>query len=134
MQVIEVVAAVICRRNGQILACRRAPGRASAGLWEFPGGKVERGEDPRAALVREIHEELRADLRVGDLLTRSTTRVDDVQIDLACYRAGFDSDEPRDSTDHDVLRWISPSELHDLDWALPDLPAVQVLMQDQSRP
>lgn len=133
MQVIEVVAAVISRGDGRILACRRGPGRAAAGLWEFPGGKVERGEDQKDALAREIREELQAGLLVGDLLTRNTTRVDDIQVDLACYRAVFSGDAPRESSDHDQMRWCSPAELCQLDWALPDVPAVE-LLTDQSRP
>ncbi|OII35220.1 DNA mismatch repair protein MutT [Curtobacterium sp. MMLR14_010] len=134
MRVIEVVAAVINRENGQILACRRAPGRTSAGLWEFPGGKVERSEDPREALIREIREELDTKIRIGLLVTRTTTRVGELQIDLACYRVEFDGVEPKESADHDELQWMFPSDLHHLDWALPDLPAVQLLAEDQPRP
>lgn len=134
MQVIEVVAAVISRADSQILACRRAPGRASAGLWEFPGGKVEEGEDPRQALGREIREELGARLLIGDLLLRCTTRVDNVMVDLACYSAHFNGRESRQSTDHDEIRWLFRSELHELDWALPDLPAVQLLTNAQPSP
>lgn len=134
MQVIEVVAAVITRGDGQVLACRRAPGRPSAGLWEFPGGKVEPNEDPRDALVREISEELHLEVRLGQLVTRETTRVGDVLIDLACYRARSDDVWPLESTDHDELRWIAPTELSRLDWALPDLPAVRVLADGQPKP
>ncbi|ROS72173.1 8-oxo-dGTP diphosphatase [Curtobacterium sp. PhB130] len=133
MQVIEVVAAVITRDDGEILACRRAPGRASAGLWEFPGGKVERGEHPRDALAREIREELQTEARIGGLVTRESTRVDSLLIDLACYRARIDSAGSLRSTDHDELRWVAASELVRLDWALPDLPAVRVLTDDQSK-
>lgn len=134
MQVVEVVAAVITRQNGEILACRRAAGRPSAGLWEFPGGKVERGEDPREALVREIREELGAKIAIGELVVRNTTEVNGVRIDLACYRSALDGDGPAESTDHDRMRWLSPADLHQLEWALPDLPAVRVVAAAQSRP
>ena len=54
-----VVAGTIADRDGRLLMQRRPPGKRHAGLWEFPGGKVEPGESPRNALVRELHEELR---------------------------------------------------------------------------
>lgn len=134
MDTIEVVAAVVVRGDGTILACRRAAGRASAGLWEFPGGKVELGESASDALKREIREELGVEGVVGDLITRDVTLVGDVMIDLACYRMSFATAEPSGSTDHDTLRWVTPAELSTLNWAPPDLPAVRLLRGDQPRP
>jgi len=131
---IEVVAAVAVRGDGTILACRRAAGRASAGLWEFPGGKVEHGESASDALEREIREELGVEGVVGDLVTRDVTLVGGVMIDLACYRMSFTTAEPSGSTDHDALRWVTPAELSTLNWAPPDLPAVSLLRGDQPRP
>ena len=72
---LEVVAAVIVE-DGRVLACRRSPLKDSAGLWEFPGGKVEEGESAQASLAREIREELGVDIEVGELLDRSVTVVD----------------------------------------------------------
>lgn len=63
-----VVAAALVDPSGGILLQRRAPGRAMAGLWEFPGGKVEPGETPEAALVRELNEELGITVEIGDLM------------------------------------------------------------------
>lgn len=65
MRRLEVVAAVfVC--DGNVLACRRAPGKAAAGKWEFPGGKIDDDETPKAALVREIQEELGISISVVD--------------------------------------------------------------------
>jgi len=64
---LTVVAAVFCR-DDKVLCLRRAAGRSMAGLWEFPGGKVERGESLPEALVREINEELQVDITVGTYL------------------------------------------------------------------
>jgi 8-oxo-dGTP diphosphatase len=123
---IRVVAAVI-RRGDEILACRRRPDISSAGLWEFPGGKVEPGETPEAALAREIREELGIDIRVGALIDRSTTALDSGRlIDLACYDARAET-PPEQSVDHDELRWLLPRDLGSLTWAAPDLPTVAIL-------
>ncbi|MFJ7286696.1 (deoxy)nucleoside triphosphate pyrophosphohydrolase [Curtobacterium sp. NPDC098951] len=134
MDTVEVVAAVAVRQDGTILACRRAAGRASAGLWEFPGGKVEHGERASDALRREIREELGVAAEVGDLITRDVTVVGDLMIDLTCYRVSFTTAEPSGSTDHDALQWLTPADLSTLDWALPDRPAVNLLRVDQPRP
>ena len=123
---IHVVAAVI-RHGDEILACRRRPGISSAGLWEFPGGKVEPGETPEDALAREIREELGIDIRVGALIDRSTTALDSGRlINLACYDARAET-PPEQSVDHDELRWLLPRDLGSLTWAAPDLPTVAIL-------
>lgn len=126
MEPLEVVAAVLVR-DGRVLACRRAPGTDAAGLWEFPGGKVEQGESPEAALVREIREELGADILVGELVDRTVTESGGRSIDLACYRAKLTGELPTGSTDHDALLWVRTTELAALEWAPADIPAVRVL-------
>lgn len=127
MEPVRVVAAVITDQ-ARILACRRAAGKAAAGKWEFPGGKVDPDEAPEAALTREIREELGVGVQVGPLLSRASTPVGPVVIDLSCYRAELNGELPHASTDHDELRWLLPRELGELDWAEPDVPAVRLLM------
>lgn len=123
---LRVVAAVIVR-NGRILACRRNPGRSAGGKWEFPGGKVEHGELPEEALVREIHEELGVDIEVGDLIHRATTSTESARVDLSSYEAQLTGTMPTHSTDHDILRWMPVDHLRRLSWAAPDLPVVELL-------
>jgi 8-oxo-dGTP diphosphatase len=127
MQPVRVVAAVLTDR-GRILACRRAPGRAAAGKWEFPGGKVDTAESPEAALAREIEEELGVAVEIGPLLHRASTAVGSLVIDLSCFHARPIGELPSSSTDHDELRWLPPEELRALDWAEPDIPAVEFLV------
>jgi 8-oxo-dGTP diphosphatase len=124
--VIEVVAAVI-EHTGRILACRRRPGKSAAGKWEFPGGKIEPGETPPQALVREIEEELGIAIDVTRHLNTAETRVGEQTIRLICLRASLVGAAPTHSTDHDQLLWLLPAELSQLDWAEPDLPAVALL-------
>lgn len=101
----DVVAAVIYD-GPRVLLTRRAPGRHHAGLWEFPGGKVEQGESAEDALVREISEELAVRIAVGKLVI--TTR--DSRIRLSAYRAQIVSGTP-ELKDHDRLEWMLPTQL-----------------------
>ena len=125
--VLNVVAAVVFDGD-LVLACRRRPGRAAGGRWEFPGGKVEPGESTAAALHREIREELAVDIEVLDELTTDDTRVDGRVIRLTCLRAALTGPRPSASTDHDRLVWMPVIDLPSLDWATPDLPAVRLLV------
>lgn len=121
---IAVVGAIIVC-DGLVFAARRSPERSAGGLWEFPGGKVEPGEDPPAALRRELAEELGIDVHVGELAARYTTPVGSALIDLACYWAELRSDAPVASTDHDHMDWFTPAELPDLGWSPADVPIVR---------
>jgi 8-oxo-dGTP diphosphatase len=123
---LHVVAAVI-EHDGRTLACRRRAGKADAGKWEFPGGKIEPGETAAEALVREIREELDAAIEVRGELTTDDTRVGERLIRLTCLTATLVSARPATSTDHDALIWATREELPQLDWAAPDLPAVALL-------
>lgn len=124
--VLEVVAAVI-EHEGMLLVCRRAEGRSAAGKWEFPGGKIEHGETPARALVREIREELGVAITVSGHLTTDDTVVADRTIRLTCLRAFLTDAVPVASTDHDALEWVAPGALSARSWAEPDLPAVNLL-------
>lgn len=122
----EVVAAVFTDGE-RVLACRRRSGLAAGGLWEFPGGKLESGEDAASALEREIFEELGVEIEVGELLDRSATVVDAETLTLSCYFVRPLGDLPVRSTDHDQLGWFQRERLGWLTWAPPDLSAVRRL-------
>ena len=115
-----------------VLACRRAAHKAAAGKWEFPGGKIEPGESPKAALKREILEELGLEISVLELLNTSITSTNGLVIQLECYWAKC-ADFPSHSSDHDSFLLVGPDEITSLDWADPDLPAVQLVKTQMQR-
>ena len=117
----RVVAAVIQDRD-EILCCRRAPHKALAGQWEFPGGKVESGESDKVALERELQEELGIDVQIGDFIIESSN---DFGITMATYFVTLSSPRPTESSDHDELIWLSVGELAPLNWAELDVPVVR---------
>lgn len=123
---LHVVAAIIIS-EGRVLACRRALHKASPGLWEFPGGKVELGEPPFDAIVREIKEELQLVVQPVKTFNVSETPVADFVIRLECIVVEPLEKFNLQSSDHDAFLWLVPSELPGLNWAAPDLPAVQLL-------
>lgn len=125
---IEVVCAVIEDAQKGILACQRPAGRHLAGLWEFPGGKVEEKESPALALIREIREELEVEISVLSELEPVEWQYPNVSILLKPYRCRIESGELH-AHDHEELRWCQPEQLKDLDWADADRPIVdQILM------
>ena len=111
-------------RDGRVLASRRTEPPRLAGLWEFPGGKVEPGEDDGSALVRELREELQVEVEVGDRLG------DDLPIGatavLRVYVCRLLSGEPA-LVDHDEHRWLGADDLLDVPWIPVDLPLVEQL-------
>lgn len=126
--VLPVVAAVILREDC-VLVCRRKPDKTAGGLWEFPGGKIERGESAADALVREIREELGVEILPVLELSTDDTLVGDRVIRLTCIVAYLTAEGPHRSTDHDCLEWAKLDDLRRFEWAGPDRPAVALLEQ-----
>ncbi|MFG2572528.1 (deoxy)nucleoside triphosphate pyrophosphohydrolase [Streptomyces sp. NPDC048481] len=111
--------------GGRLLAARRSAPPELAGRWELPGGKVEPGEGPEAALVRELREELGVEAEtVGPVPGEWPLRPPYVlQVWTARLRPGSAAPEPLQ--DHDALRWLAPEEVWDVDWLDQDVPAVR---------
>jgi len=121
--VITVTAAVI-RRDTQILAARRAQGKHLAGFWEFPGGKLEPNETPEQCLARELAEEFGVETRIGKFIGESIYDYGEKVIRLIAYEVCHLNGEFQ-LHDHDELRWLSPSELHEIEWAPADIPLLE---------
>ena len=94
--------------------------------WEFPGGKVEAGESPEAALARELKEELDVTVKVGKFLGRGSATAREGKIVLDVYAGVIMSGTPR-AIEHHELRWCSPDELEELRWADADVPVARAV-------
>jgi 8-oxo-dGTP diphosphatase len=124
----EVVCGVIRDKEGKVLACRRAADRHLGGLWEFPGGKVEDGEDPREALARELSEELGIVVEVGDRFEAVVEWTDGVvRIRLSGFLCEI-VEGNAEPLEHAEILWCGREELPGLDWAKADLPILDELL------
>jgi 8-oxo-dGTP diphosphatase len=123
-----VVGAVIVT-DGLVLCAQRGADGELPLRWEFPGGKVEADESARDALQREVDEELRCRVRVGDQLERTTHAYEFATVTLTTYYCELLEGEPQ-ATEHAELRWVRPADLAHLDWAPADIPAVAGIQRD----
>ena len=120
-RVIRVAAAVICR-DGKVFASQRGYGELKD-HWEFPGGKVEKGETPEEALIREINEELATTIRVEKHLTRIEYDYPEFHLIMDCYICSVINGELT-LIEHESSAWLSAGDLYTVDWLPADLLAL----------
>lgn len=118
---IEVVCGVIENSDGQFLACLRPANKHLGGFWEFPGGKVEAGESPESALVRELREELAVEVVVGLPLSPVIWVYAERTIRLLPYYCQIVAGDLQ-ALEHDKLFWCFPEGFDELQWAAADEP------------
>ena len=123
--IVRVVAAII-RREGQILITRRPDNVHLAGLWEFPGGKVEPDESLQTALTREIREELGVEIEVLDERFQIQHDYPTRSVELHFFEARILSGEPK-PLDVAAIRWVSPSDLDQFDFPEADRELISLL-------
>ncbi|MEU7058492.1 (deoxy)nucleoside triphosphate pyrophosphohydrolase [Streptomyces sp. NPDC046197] len=114
--------------GGRLLAARRSAPPELAGRWELPGGKVEPGERPEAALVRELREELGVDAEPVERVPGSWPLRPPYELQVWTARLRPGSARPRPLEDHDELRWLAPAEIWDVPWLDQDVPAVRATL------
>lgn len=130
-QPLHVMAGVLCDSRGRVLLCERPPGKHLAGLWEFPGGKLEVGESPEHGLARELHEEL-------DIVVEACTpwlalpwRYDQLSLLLDTWRVDAWQGTPR-SVEGQALRWCMPAEVDPLTLAPADRVILRRLLEQRA--
>jgi 8-oxo-dGTP diphosphatase len=123
-----VTAVALVDRDGRVLVQQRSPHRSMAGLWEFPGGKVEAGETPETALVRELREELGIETSSACLAPAcfASEALGDRHLILLLYVCRKWSGAPR-PLDSAGLKWVRPVELHGLEMPPADKPLIGLL-------
>ncbi|MFJ8109699.1 (deoxy)nucleoside triphosphate pyrophosphohydrolase [Streptomyces sp. NPDC096132] len=111
--------------DGRLLAARRSAPPEHAGRWELPGGKVEPGERPEAALVRELREELGVEAEVVERVPGEWPLRPPYVLQVWTARLRPGSAAPVPLEDHDELRWLTAGEIWDVNWLDQDVPAVR---------
>ncbi len=130
MKRIEVVAAVIRNANGQIFVTQRGYGEFKD-MWEFPGGKMEYGETPQKALVREIEEELDTEIKVEDFIHTIEYDYPNFHLTMHCYWCKVISGKLL-LKEHEAAKWLNRDNLMVVNWLPADLTIIPMLQKDTS--
>jgi 8-oxo-dGTP diphosphatase len=127
---VKVVAAIIENDQNDILCALRSPSMSLANMWEFPGGKVEKGEDVYTAIEREINEELGCKIKAQHIFHENTHEYETICIHLICIKCRITKGNPV-PTEHSKLIWLKKENLSSLKWAPADIPAVVQIMKEK---
>lgn len=120
---LNVVCAII-EKEDLIFLARRKKGKSMPGKWEFPGGKIEKKEEPEEALKRELHEELGMEVEILTELGESIHTYNDFTIRLVGYKCKYVSWTGK-LEDHDLYQWLNPREVSKMDLAEADIPLLE---------
>ena len=128
MKTILVSAVALIDIDGRVLLAQRPEGKSMAGLWEFPGGKVEPGETPEHALIRELHEELGVDTWQSCLapLTFASHSYDDFHLLMPLFACRKWEGFPQ-AKEGQILKWVIPKDLRNYDMPAADIPLIPIL-------
>lgn len=126
MKTIEVVAAVI-RHGNQVFATQRGYGEFEGG-WEFPGGKMEPGETPQEALIREIKEELDTEIEVGELIETVEYDYPKFHLTMHCFMCTVKSGHLV-LKEHEAAKWLTKNTLDAVDWLPADEGIIETIKQ-----
>lgn len=124
MKTIRVVAAIIIHED-KVFATQRGYGEFKGG-WEFPGGKIEEGETPQEALVREIKEELNVEIEVGELLDVVEYDYPNFHLSMDCFICNIKSGKLV-LNEHEAAKWLTKETLDSVEWLPADLGLIEKL-------
>lgn len=127
-KIIEVVGAILENPNGDIFCAMRPKDKTFPGMWEFPGGKIEEGEEPKRALEREIKEELNIDIRADKLFDEVQKEYEEFVIKLSTYNCTVLDFSEFKLIEHQEFKWMKKESLMTLDWVPTDIPTVEKLV------
>ena len=131
MKTIRVVAAIIKKKNEKgepiIFATQRGYGDFKGG-WEFPGGKIEEGETPQEALIREIREELETEIVVGELIDTIEYDYPTFHLSMDCFWAEIVSGDLV-LTEHEAAKWLTKEELNSVEWLPADITLIDKIRE-----
>ena len=125
-KIIRVTAAIIEREGKILIAKRKAGDDLFAGLWEFPGGKIEEGETPEECMARELKEELDIEVEVGELISSNKHKYPHGIFELLAYRVKHISGEMI-LNDHDEIKWVTVDEISNFEFPPADIPIITYL-------
>jgi len=128
LKTIKVVAAIIENDHNELLCALRSPEMSSPNRWEFPGGKVEPGEDIHAALKREIAEELSCEIETHEVFMEHVHEYDRYTIQLIAIKASIIEEMPT-PLEHSKLIWLKRENLESLQWVPADIAVVEELVK-----
>lgn len=126
---VKVVGAIIENKYNEILCALRSPQMTLSNMWEFPGGKVEKGESLNDAIEREIFEELDCKIEAGEVFNDNTHEYENIVVNLICIKCKIVEGIPT-SNEHSELIWFKRENLESLRWAPADIPAVDKLISE----
>ncbi|KJZ19371.1 8-oxo-dGTP diphosphatase MutT [Loktanella sp. S4079] len=128
MKTVLVSAVALIDPDGRVLLAQRPEGKSMAGLWEFPGGKIEQGETPEAALIRELHEELGIDTWASCLapLTFASHSYENFHLLMPLFACRKWEGTPQ-AREGQTLKWVRPNELRDYPMPAADVPLIPIL-------
>lgn len=124
-KIINVVAAAI-EKDGKFFCAQRPEGKSLGGFWEFPGGKLEKGESPEQALIREIKEELNSEIQIISYINEASYDYDFGTVVMKTYHAKLISGN-LELLEHQNSTWLAPHELSTINWAPVNRPAVKTI-------
>ncbi|MGX6592772.1 (deoxy)nucleoside triphosphate pyrophosphohydrolase [Cetobacterium ceti] len=130
-KVLKVVGGVIENSKKEILCTLRSENKSLGNMWEFPGGKIEKGETLEEGLKRELLEELNIKVKNIEYYGNSIMEYDNIIIDLTCYKCEIEDENSLELLEHKAYVWLERKNLNSLKWVPTDISIMEKLISDK---